>query len=165
MSLLAKMAQSSGKSDNARRRLLRDFRNIQSENSSGYTATPDPDCIWNWSAVIFGPDETDWEDGVFKLTMTFTEEYPHTPPQVKFTTPIFHPNVYRNGSICLDILQANWSSANDVSSVLLSIQSLLTDPNPSSPANGEAARLYTDNRPEYVRRVKQCVESSWDQAT
>jgi ubiquitin-conjugating enzyme E2 A len=144
----------------ARRRLLRDFKTLQSENSQQFTAAPETDDILKWTAVIFGPDDTDWADGVFKLTMTFPETYPHSPPDVKFTTPVFHPNVYKSGAICLDILQHNWTPANDVSSVLLSIQSLLTDPNPSSPANGEAARLYTENRPEYVRRVKQCVEDS-----
>ena len=151
----------------ARRRLLRDFRNLQSESgnepSQGFTAAPEADDILKWNAVIFGPSETDWDDGVFKLTMEFPDDYPHSPPQVKFVTQIFHPNVYKNGTICLDILQRNWSSANDVSSVLVSIQSLLTDPNPQSPANTEAARLYTENRPEYVRRVRQCVEDSWGQ--
>lgn len=150
--------------EKARRRLLRDFRNLQSENPPGYTAVPEAENIFKWSAVIFGPSGTDWEDGVFKLTMNFSEEYPHRPPEVKFTTPIFHPNVYKNGAICLDILQSHWSSANDVSSILVSIQSLLTDPNPESPANAEAARLYKENRPEYMRRVHQCVEDSWNQA-
>jgi ubiquitin-conjugating enzyme E2 A len=145
----------------AKRRLLRDFKNMQSENSQQFTASPDPDNIMKWTAVIFGPDQTDWEDGVFKLTMVFPENYPHSPPEVRFTTAVFHPNVYKSGAICLDILQRNWTPANDVSSILISIQSLLTDPNPASPANGEAARLYTENRPEYVRRVKQCVEDSW----
>ena len=156
---------SGGQASQARRRLLRDFRNLEHESAQGYTAAPEADNILKWNAVIFGPDETDWEDGVFKLQMTFPEDYPHRPPEVKFTTPIFHPNVYKNGNICLDILQRNWSSANDVSSILVSIQSLLTDPNPQSPANGEAARLFTENRPEYVRRVRQCVEDSWGQET
>lgn len=80
---------------------------------------------------------------------------------MKFVTKIFHPNVYANGSICLDILQNQWSPIYDIAAILTSIQSLLTDPNPNSPANVEAARLYTDNRREYERRVMDIVEQSW----
>ncbi|EAY00712.1 ubiquitin conjugating enzyme, putative [Trichomonas vaginalis G3] len=147
----------------ARRRLLHDFRKLKNDPQQGLSASPESDNIMSWNAVIFGPEGTSWEDGVFKLTLKFTEEYPHVPPSVKFTTPIFHPNVYRNGSICLDILQNNWSPAYDISAVLTSIQSLLTDPNPNSPANAEAAQLYKENRPEYIHRVRQCVEDSWTQ--
>ena len=94
------------------------------------------------------------------MTMEFTEEYPNKPPKVKFITKIFHPNVYADGSICLDILQAMWSPVYDVGSILTSIQSLLTDPNVNSPANNEASTLYSKNYPEYVARVKQTVEAS-----
>jgi ubiquitin-protein ligase len=148
----------------AQRRLLRDFQRLKAENPSGYTAAPEPDNIQNWKAVIFGPEGTDWEDGAFNLTLRFPDTYPHNPPDVRFVSPIFHPNVYSSGSICLDILQDKWSCANDVSSVLVSIQSLLTDPNPASPANGEAASLFTKNRTEYARRVRSCVEKSWNEA-
>jgi hypothetical protein len=68
--------------------------------------------------------------------------------------------VYRDGKICLDILQNQWTPIYDVSAVLTSIQSLLSDPNPNSPANSEAAQLYTENRREYNRRVMECVEES-----
>lgn len=149
--------------NNARRRLLHDFRKLQADSPTGITAAPEADNIMKWNAVIFGPDDTPWEDGVFKLTLEFSEEYPHKPPEVRFTTNMFHPNVYRNGNICLDILQHNWSPAYDISAILTSIQSLLTDPNPASPANAEAARLYNENRPEYQRRVRQSVEDSWAQ--
>jgi len=145
----------------SRRRLLKDFRKLQADAPSGVTAAPESDNLMKWNAVIFGPDDTPWEDGVFRLTMTFSEEYPRKSPDVRFTTQMFHPNVYRNGAICLDILSHNWSPAYDISSILTSIQSLLTDPNPASPANAEAARLYTENRPEYQRRVRQCVEDTW----
>jgi ubiquitin-conjugating enzyme E2 A len=151
----------------AKRRLLRDFKTLQSEaereGPEQFLAAPDGDNMLKWSAVIFGPDGTEWADGVFKLTMVFPDNYPHAPPEVRFVTPVFHPNVYKTGAICLDILQRNWTPANDVTSVLISIQSLLTDPNPSSPANAEAARLYNETRPEYVRRIRQCVEDSWNQ--
>jgi ubiquitin-conjugating enzyme E2 A len=74
---------------------------------------------------------------------------------------MFHPNIYADGAICLDILQNQWSPIYDVSAILTSIQSLLADPNPNSPANAEASRLYIENRREYERRVVEVVERSW----
>merc|ERR1719181_1044178 len=115
-----------------------------------------------WKAVIFGPDETAWEGGTFVLEVNFSEEFPNKPPQVRFMSKMFHPNIYNDGQICLDILQNQWSPIYDISAILTSIQSLLTDPNPNSPTNSEAARLYSENRREYNRRVTQIVEASWD---
>ncbi len=88
------------------------------------------------------PAETPFEDGTFKLLLTFDESYPNKPPTVKFLSRMFHPNVYANGELCLDILQNRWSPTYDVAAILTSIQSLLHDPNPNSPANAEAAQLY-----------------------
>lgn len=93
--------------------------------------------------------------------MEFSEEYPNKAPVVKFKTKLFHPNVYADGGICLDILQNQWSPIYDVSAILTSIQSLLSDPNPNSPANSEAAKLYVEDRREYNRRVKEMVEATW----
>ena len=76
-------------------------------------------------------------------------------------TRVFHPNVYNDGQICLDILQNQWSPIYDISAILTSIQSLLSDPNPASPANSEASRLYSEHRREYDRRVREVVEQSW----
>lgn len=75
-----------------------------------------------WNAVIFGPHDTPFEDGTFKLTIEFTEEYPNKPPTVRFVSKVFHPNVYADGGICLDILQNRWSPTYDVSAILTSIQ-------------------------------------------
>ena len=92
---------------------------------------------------------------------------------------MFHPNVYADGGICLDILQNRWSPTYDVSAILTSIQSLLDEPNPNSPANSVAAQLYQvniffvrlqsssfvflfqENRREYEKRVASIVEQSW----
>lgn len=114
-----------------------------------------------FKAVIFGPDDTPWEGGTFKLVLEFTEDYPNKAPQVKFLTKMFHPNIYADGQICLDILQNQWSPIYDISAILTSIQSLLCDPNPASPANSEASRLFNENRREYNRRVREVVELSW----
>lgn len=105
--------------------------------------------------------DTPFEDGTFKLIIDFDETYPTKPPNVKFVSKIYHPNVYLSGDICLDILQNRWSPTYDVAAILTSIQSLLHDPNVNSPANPEAASLYKDNLKEYQRRVREFVEASW----
>ncbi|GJP29259.1 hypothetical protein CLOM_g84 [Closterium sp. NIES-68] len=145
----------------SRKRLMRDFRRLQSESTDGIIGAPQDNNIMLWTAMIFGPDDTPWDGGTFKLTLQFSEDYPNKPPVVRFVTKMFHPNVYADGSICLDILQNHWSPIYDVGAILTSIQSLLCDPNPNSPANSEAARLYSENRREYIRRVREVVEQSW----
>jgi len=148
-------------STTCRKRLIRDFKRLKSDPPGGISGSPLPDNIMLWNAVIFGPGDTPFEDGTFKLLLTFDESYPNKPPTVKFLSRMFHPNVYANGELCLDILQNRWSPTYDVAAILTSIQSLLHDPNPNSPANAEAAQLYRENMKEYVRRVKATVEESW----
>lgn len=148
----------------ARRRLMRDFKRIQSDSQSasgGISASPLADNVMVWNAVIIGPEDTPFEDGTFRLKLTFDEQYPNKPPQVKFISEMFHPNVYASGDLCLDILQNRWSPTYDVASILTSVQSLLNDPNINSPANVEAANLYKDHKSQYVKRVRQTVEKSW----
>ncbi|VDM25290.1 unnamed protein product [Toxocara canis] len=145
----------------SRRRLMRDFKKLQEDPPAGVSGAPTEDNILMWEAIIFGPQDTPFEDGTFKLTLEFTEEYPNKPPTVKFISKMFHPNVYADGSICLDILQNRWSPTYDVAAILTSIQSLLDEPNPNSPANSLAAQLYQENRREYEKRVQQIVEQSW----
>eukprot|EP01062_Namystynia_karyoxenos_P074040 TRINITY_DN70863_c0_g1_i1.p1 TRINITY_DN70863_c0_g1~~TRINITY_DN70863_c0_g1_i1.p1 ORF type:complete len:199 (+),score=59.24 TRINITY_DN70863_c0_g1_i1:100-696(+) len=145
----------------ARRRLLRDYKKIKSDPPQGINATPVDKELMEWNAVMFGPEQTSWEGGTFRLRLTFSDQYPNKAPKVVFLTKMFHPNIYTDGSICLDILAAQWSPIYDVCAILTSIQSLLTDPNPNSPANSEAARLYRESRKEYEARVRAAVEESW----
>ena len=150
-------------STDARRRLMRDFKKLQKDPPTGVSGSPHSDNIMFWDAVIFGPDNTIWEGCICNLTLEFTEEYPNKPPKVKFVKPkMFHPNIYLDGQICLDILQNQWSPIYDISAILTSIQSLLTDPNPNSPANSEAANLFQSNKREYARRVAEVVQQSWE---
>lgn len=145
----------------AKRKLLKNFKEMRNDKTiEGIIAAPVENNIMKWNAVIFGPKDTPFEDGVFELKMDFPDDYPLSPPKVSFVTPVYHPNVYKNGDICLDILQAKWSQAYDVSAILNSIQSLLNDPNPKSPANAESAKDFESNKPEYIRKVKECVENS-----
>uniref|UniRef100_A0A8C1N4V5 Ubiquitin-conjugating enzyme E2A (RAD6 homolog) n=1 Tax=Cyprinus carpio TaxID=7962 RepID=A0A8C1N4V5_CYPCA len=117
--------------------------------------------VYMWKIVLLHIFFLLFVIGTFKLTIEFTEEYPNKPPTVRFVSKMFHPNVYADGSICLDILQNRWSPTYDVSSILTSIQSLLDEPNPNSPANSQAAQLYQENKREYEKRVSAIVEQSW----
>ena len=91
-----------------RQRLLRDYKALKAEPPFGVTVKPEDENILSWHAVIVGPEDTLWEGAVLKLHLEFTEEYPTKPPKVTFVSKVFHPNVYDNGEICLDILQNQW---------------------------------------------------------
>jgi ubiquitin-conjugating enzyme E2 I len=80
--------------------------------------------------------------------MEFSEEYPSKPPKCKFVPPLFHPNVYPSGTICLSILneEEGWRPAITIKQVLIGIQDLLDTPNPNSPAQSEAYHLYMNNK-------------------
>lgn len=148
-------------STKARRRLMNDFKKIQQDPPPGVYAVPLDDNIMEWHAIILGPDGTAFSDGIFRLVMEFTENYPNVPPIVKFVSKMFHPNVYHDGGICLDILQNMWSPSYNIGAILASVQSLLGDPNPNSPANTVAAELFEENKRGYEIAVREIVEESW----
>ena len=96
-----------------------------------------------------------YEGGTFYLDIQFPSDYPFRPPHMTFTTKIYHPNISVSGSICLDILKPDkWSPALTLTKLLLSISSLLTDPNPDDPLNGEAGSVYKRDINEYNRIAK-----------
>lgn len=117
-----------------------------------------------------GPSDSPYAGGVFFLAIHFPTDYPFKAPKVNFTTRIYHPNINSNGSICLDILRDQWSPALTISKgtpsppfisrsdsvqvadptiVLLSICSMLTDPNPDDPLVPEIAHVYKTDRARY----------------
>ena len=111
---------------------------------STVSAFPDGDNLFSWVAQITGGSGTMYEGLQYKLSLSFPSRYPYTPPTVKFVTPCYHPNVDTHGNICLDILKEKWSALYDVRTILLSIQSLLAEPNNESPLNVEAADTWED---------------------
>ena len=148
----------------ARKRLITELKKLHEDPPTDVSGTPFDGDILRWICLIFGPPETPFEDGIFKLSVVFPEEYPSQPPIVKFVSKMFHPNVNADGDIFLDILQNRWSPVYNVETVLTSIRSLLDAPNPDSPANGHAARLFRENKREYGAKVRQTVEQSWSEA-
>jgi len=125
---------------------------------AGCSAGPVGDDLFHWQATIMGPAESPYQGGVFFLTIHFPTDYPFKPPKVAFTTKIYHPNINSNGSICLDILRSQWSPALTISKVLLSICSLLTDPNAEDPLVPEIARLFKNDRTKYNTTAKEWTQ-------
>jgi ubiquitin-conjugating enzyme E2 D/E len=102
--------------------------------------------MYEWESYIMGPSDTPYQGGSFKLKITFPSSYPFKPPIITFTTKIYHCNINSSGGICLDILNTNWSPALTISKVLLSICSLLNEPNPEDPLVENIAQLYSTNK-------------------
>jgi ubiquitin-conjugating enzyme E2 A len=149
-------------SQSLHRKLLREFKAIKQEARKDYSVQLDGQDLTHWTISLFGAAATDWEGAVFRLNVIFPAQYPIECPEVRFVGVIpFHPNVYSNGKICLDLLQHNWSAAYGIDAVIVALQALLQSPNPASPANSSAAELLMNNVGEYRRRVRKCVESTW----
>ena len=129
----------------ALKRIERELLEIQREPPANCSAGPDGDDMFLWRATIIGPDKSPYENGVFFLNVTFSYNYPFKPPKIKFLTKIYHPNINSNGNICLDILKDNWSPALTISKVLLSICSLMCDPNADDPLVIDVANQYKSN--------------------
>ncbi|XP_019639504.1 PREDICTED: ubiquitin-conjugating enzyme E2-17 kDa-like isoform X2 [Branchiostoma belcheri] len=127
-------------------------RDPPAQCSAGPVAGED---LFHWQATIMGPADSPYQGGVFFLNIHFPTDYPFKPPKVQFTTKIYHPNINSNGSICLDILRSQWSPALTISKVLLSICSLLTDPNPDDPLVPDIARIYKTDKKKYNEQAKE----------
>merc|ERR1711994_235873 len=126
------------------KRLQQELMSLMMSGDKGISAFPDGDTLLTWVATVTGPDDSVYEGLKYKLKLEFPSGYPYTAPNVKFTTPCFHPNVDTHGNICLDILKEKWSALYEVRTILLSIQSLLGEPNNDSPLNTHAAELWSN---------------------
>ena len=113
----------------------------------------DADIYSEHEVVLKGPKDTPFENGFFKLTINMPTDYPYKPPKMKFLTKMYHPNIASDGSICIDILKDQWSSALRLNTVILSISSLLANPNPNDPLVPEIANEYSYNRDKYNKNV------------
>lgn len=110
--------------------------------------------------------QTPWAGGIYKLVMEFSEDYPSRPPRCRFDPPLFHPNVYPSGTVCLSILDAEkgWRPSITVKQILLGVQSLLDTPNASDPANGDAYALFTRSKAAYTEKIRQIAAKSAQEA-
>ena len=146
----------------AESRLLKEIEDLNQDPPENITAGPiNEDDIYHWEATIDGPDDTDYNEGIFIVDIQIPKEYPFKPPICRFKTKIFHPNINQNtGEICINILDMdNWNPSLTISNILMSIMVLLYSPNFDSPLNDEAKKLYyqSDSHSEYKEMVRKWV--------
>ncbi|KAL2914304.1 Ubiquitin-conjugating enzyme E2 35 [Polyrhizophydium stewartii] len=125
------------------------------EPAPGIDARPHEDNLRYFDVVINGPAQSPFEGGSFKLELFLPEDYPMAPPKVRFLTKIYHPNIDKLGRICLDILKDKWSPALQIRTVLLSIQALLSAPNPDDPLANDVAHHWKENEKAAIQTAKE----------
>lgn len=133
------------------RRIVKETQRLLSEPAPGIRATPYSDNLRYFNVIIAGPSASPYDKGIFKLELFLPEEYPMSPPKVRFITKIYHPNIDKLGRICLDILKDKWSPALQIRTVLLSIQALLSAPNPDDPLANDVAEAWKVDEPGAMR--------------
>ena len=130
-----------------------------------------------WEVLIIGPPSTLYEEGMFKATLEFPQDFPNNPPVMRFVSDMWHPNVYEDGVVCISILhppgddprneletaEERWRPILGVEQIILSVISLFADPNADSPANVDAAVEFRENPDDFKRKVRRCVRKSQEE--
>ena len=171
----SKKKMSKHQSPAAIKNLTRAFRSLQTNPCEYFSVSLIDDDLFRWRVTILGPRDTLYEDGFFPAELDFPDDYPNSPPTMKFLCPMFHPNIGKDGVVCISILHKpgrdqfdyekeseRWLPIHTVESIVISVISMLSDPNCESPLNVEANRVYMNDKEEYKRRVRKCVRRSID---
>lgn len=136
-------------------RIVKELQRLHKEETPGISVKEHEDNTRYLDVMLEGPKDSPYEGGIFKLEMFLTDEYPMAPPKVRFMTKIYHPNVDKLGRICLDILKDKWSPALQIKTILISIQALLSDPNPDDPLAADIGKLWISDNKTAVKTAKE----------
>ncbi|EPQ55751.1 ubiquitin-conjugating enzyme [Gloeophyllum trabeum ATCC 11539] len=156
--------------------LRRQLTELMKHPVEGFSAgLVDENNLYEWEVMIIGPPDTLYEGGFFRARLSFPPEFPIQPPTMRFITPMWHPNIYADGKVCISILHPpgedqygyedsgeRWLPVHTVESILLSVISLLSSdkPNLDSPANVDAAKEVREDFATYKKKVRHLVRMS-----
>lgn len=105
-------------------------------------------------ADIKGPAGTPYENGIFRMKLLLSNDFPQSPPKGYFVTKIFHPNIATNGEICVNTLKKDWNPSLGLRHVFSVIRCLLIEPFPESALNEQAGKMLLEDYDEYARHAR-----------
>ncbi|KAL1876272.1 hypothetical protein Daus18300_002900 [Diaporthe australafricana] len=140
------------------KRIIKETERLMAEPVPGISAVPHEENLRYFDVTIDGPDSSPYQGGTFKLELFLPDDYPMTPPKIRFLTKIFHPNVDKLGRICLDVLKNNWSPALQIRTILLSIQALLGAPNPDDPLAADVAKSWKEDEKGAIETAREWTQ-------
>jgi len=152
------MPPSSSVSSTSLKRINREIADLKKEDLGAIRLGPAGDNLFHWTATLPGPEGSVYEGGIFNVDITLAHDYPFSAPRMTFRTRIYHMNISDRGGICIDILKHNWSPALSLFKVILSLSSLLTDPNPKDPLVPSIATEYVRNRAQHDRTAREWTQ-------
>lgn len=153
--------------------LKKQYQDLKNSTAAGAFSVGLEDDQWfTWRVALTGPIDSPYEGGIFTALLSFPEDFPNNPPEMRFICPIFHPNVYPDGKVCISILHPpgvdqfneqesadeRWRPIISVEAIILSVISMLGEPNPDSPANLDASKLFKRDVNEFNKKVRRMVE-------
>lgn len=141
--------------DIALKRIVRELQDFSKDPPANCSAGPKADDLFQWYATLMGPSGSPYEEGIYSLSVRFPPDYPGSPPVVTFDTPVWHPNIGKEGEVGLDILGENWSPALTLAKVMLSISSLLAEPDARDALREDVARELLGNRMAFDRKARE----------
>ena len=156
-------------------RLAKELKALQKNPDLGFSVgLKNEDNLYVWNICLEGPPDSIYSRGYYNAELTFPQTYPNDPPTMRFKTTMWHPNIYPDGNVCISILHPSgvdqfnpeekciekWRPILGVEAILISVLSMLEDPNLSSPANTMAAKQYKEDYDGYKKRVKQLANKS-----
>mmetsp|Transcript_6939 Transcript_6939/g.11805 ORF Transcript_6939/g.11805 Transcript_6939/m.11805 type:complete len:168 (-) Transcript_6939:665-1168(-) len=154
--------------------LRKQLRELTKHPVEGFSAgLVDDSSIFEWQVTVIGPPDTLYEGGFFNARLSFPKDYPNSPPSCRFTSEMWHPNVYPDGRVCISILHnpgddphgyetaaERWSPVQSVETIMISIISMLSSPNDESPANIDAAKEWREAQDQFKKKVARIVRKS-----
>jgi len=167
----SRMAGSGG---SASVKIIKDLRSLQEEPIEGvFCELLHEANVFEWRIYFEGPEGSPYQGGIFEANMTFPKDYPMNPPKLALVSEFWHPNVFKDGRVCISILHSpgndplsgelaeeRWMPTQTVATIMLSFQSMLSDPNISSPANVDASTMWRDRRQEFIEKCAKLVQSA-----